>query len=226
MNQSWVSLAQTIEDGALSPGLPSGARVQKQRDDGVKTREIQVTLLSTSVHTGTHIDAPRHFVPNGKTIDQYPSETFQGSGYVLDASNLGASEVTDDWLQANAGDVKSGEILFIYFGHGHKYGTAEYFDYPYFGKRASQWLVKRGIRIVGTDTPSPDLPAPRRTGQFDFPAHAVLLGSGVLIIENLSAALGEFAGEHIEVLCFPVPVSNADGAACTPLIRRHARKVV
>jgi kynurenine formamidase len=130
--------------------------------------------LKSYMHVGTHMDAPLHMIAGGKKMDELPLEHFFGPGVVLDVRD---KQVIDSSAFDNA-TVQPGSILLLYTGFGSRYRDKTYFDNPPtvsedFAKRA----VELGVKIVGMDILGPDQPP--------FPTHKVLLGNGVLIIENL-----------------------------------------
>jgi kynurenine formamidase len=135
------------------------------------------------------MDAPLHMIEGGKTMDQISLETFFGPGIVLDARNV---------------SVPIGSIVFVYTDYAKKYKTPEYYEgYPKISEGFGKEMVKRGVKIVGMDIIGPDEPP--------YPTHKVLLGSGVLIIENL-ANLDKLLGiKKFEVVALPMKL-RADAA--------------
>jgi kynurenine formamidase len=214
----WISLAQPVYPGLPSPG-PGGAvgikRIREAIGDGGR---VQLTRMSLTTHTGTHLDAPAHFVEGGATIDLYPLERFVRQGVVIDASTVGAREVTAADLSPRMGNVRPGDIVFLDFGWGDLWGEAEYGDHPYLSVGAAELLIASGASIVAIDTPTPDLPARRRAADFSFPVHRVLLSADVLILENVSGAVSALRG-RVDVSTPPLPLRGADGAPCVPLVR-------
>ncbi len=161
--------------------------------------------LETTMHMGTHIDAPAHMIEGGKRIDELPLRLFCGKGLALNARGRKKLDVelltTEPFSNAT---ILSGRIVFFCTGFSKKYREASYFtDYPVMTETLAQELVKRKIKMVGFDTPSPDY-AP-------YAVHRILLGAGIPIIENLTnlEALLELHTFDIEAL--PMNIS-ADAA--------------
>lgn len=156
-------------------------------------------LLTTGMHTGTHIDAPAHMIPNSKKISDYPPETFFGRGKILDArgvKNIGASLLNNIMLDA-------GDILLIYTGWSEKFSNPAYFtDYPELTEEFAKRIVQSGICMLGLDSPSPDQPP--------YPIHKILLSKEILIIENLTN-LNQLIGKPFEVCASPLNI-RADAA--------------
>lgn len=185
----------------------------------VEDDDINVQYYGAPTHVGTHVDAPRHFVPGGETIDDLPLDRFAGEGIVLDVSMDDPGEITADDLRSAGGDVREGDMVLLHTGWGEKYGDPDYDPHPWLSVGAANWLVERGVTLLGCDFITPDIPVPRRPdGWMEFPVHRTLLGEGVLIAEHL--ALGAVAGERIDVQGFPIKIRGGDGAPARFVARR------
>lgn len=181
----------------------------------------QISNVQFTVHLGTHVDAPRHFIASGKTIDQYPMERFIGTAAVLDLrGRRGGSPVQIDDLIPHTASVEAAHIVLLCFGWGALFGTEDYRDHPYLSLEAAKWLADRAPSIVGADTLSLDLPAPRRPENFDYPVHQHLLSRDVLVIEGLSGTLADVAGSAGFLQAVPVNFVGADGAPVVPVFLR------
>ena len=177
---------------------------------GIENRETRKLVLGT--HTGTHIDAPRHFIPGGITVDQLPLEQLVGSASVVDLTRFGAGmEVAVDDLAKALGDCSAERVL-MRFDWDRYLGTMTYYnDSPYLSEGAAQWLVDNGCRLLGMDTAMPDNPKNGRHGLKDSPNHKILLGNGVILLEymvNLSA----LDKPVVELVVAPLKVRDGDGA--------------
>ena len=188
-------------------------------DDGPPSAAVRITHLTLSSHVGTHVDAALHFVPGGRSIDQYPAERFIGPGVVIDVPREGVVEVGRAEVEALAPDVREGDIVFFHFGYGARFGTPEYRNHPYLAEDTALWLVEKGVRMIGVDTTTPDLGGAHRPPGYHFPVHMALLPRDILIIEHLGPELGRLAGRRIEVMAVPVPIRGADGAPAAVVAR-------
>ncbi len=161
-------------------------------------------VLYAVTHVATHIDAPLHFKEDGASIDELPLDLFTGYAVVVNAEGHHAvpREVLEEELE-RAGFVE-GDAVFIYTGWEHVYGKPEYITRcPGLTREAALLLVERKAKIVGMDSPSID-PAESTT----FDAHHVLLGSGVLVIENL-CNLKDITGRRLRFYAFPLKIKGA-----------------
>ena len=119
-------------------------------EDGYRT-----TSVSLVTHAGTHVDAPAHTEPDGKTLDEFPVTTFRFDATVVDCTDVDArSAITADRLAA--GNPSPGaDALLVHTGWDDYWGTDRYRDHPFLAPGAAEWLVDRGYH-VGLDTFSPD----------------------------------------------------------------------
>jgi kynurenine formamidase len=145
-------------------------------------------LLALSEHTGTHIDAPAHFVPGGASIAEVPLERFFGRMVAIDASDMAPdTELGPERIlafEAAHGPIRPGDAVMFRFGWerywGHPTeGEKYYADWPGLSAAAALLLRDRGIRLAACDCMAID-----RFGNADFPVHHILLGAGILIGEN------------------------------------------
>ena len=121
--------------------------------------------VSIGMHTGTHIDAPAHMLIKGKKLIQMPINTFCGEGCLIDLNNVG--------------EIIKGSIVLINTGFSKFYGEKKYFlEYPVIPEELAKVFVKKEVRMVGVDTPSPDY--------YPFNIHKLFFKNNILIIENLT----------------------------------------
>ncbi len=183
-----IDLSYTLEQGM--PVWPTHARfgaiVYETYDEGEISYHRQV---SYGEHTGTHLDAPRHFFREGMSIDEVDVKSVIGRGVRIDASFLKpCEEYTVGMLkkfEEENGEIRKGDVVLFRFGWEEKYAVGkkgEEFlkDWPGLSGEAAQYLLSKEVASVGTDALALD-----PFGSEDYPSHQVLLGNGVPIIENL-----------------------------------------
>jgi arylformamidase len=177
---------------------------------GVEGRETRKLVLGT--HTGTHTDAPLHFIPNGKGIDQVPLETLVGEAKVVNFAPAKANQEID---VAALKEKLSGKIptrLILRTDWSDHFGEMTYYNnYPFFSQDAARWLMDGGCRLIAMDTPSPDNPAHSRGSGNDSPNHKVLLGAEVVLVEYLTN-LRALSKSVVELFVLPLKVAGGDGA--------------
>lgn len=161
-------------------------------------------------HCGTHVDAPRHFIPDGATLETLALEVLHGPARVIDLTPVAERELlTVAHLGTWADRLQSGDRILLRTDWSHRAGTPAYREaLPRIGDELAGWLVRRGIRMVGVEPPSVadvnDLEEVTRI-------HRILLGGGVVIIEGLNR-LERIGREEIEFTALPLLIPGGDGA--------------
>lgn len=177
---------------------------------GIENRETRKVVLGT--HTGTHLDAPRHFIPGGETADMLSLDTLIGPAFVLDFSNshpLQELDMKDFKRQLGS---RRPERLIMRFDWSDHWGKMKFYtDHPFISQDAAQWLVDRGVRLLAMDTPQPDNPAHGSGNEPDSPNHKILLGKGVILVEYL-CNLKELRQLDIELIVLPLKILDGDGS--------------
>jgi arylformamidase len=170
-----------------------------------------VSRLSTGVHIGTHVDAPHHFLNDGRTIEQLPLEVLTGPCYVIQLPD-GVEAITAEALD---GMSLPGESTRILFGTSNSRfwsrGETEFQeDFVAITEDGASWLVERGVQLVGIDYLSV---APFGDST---PTHRVLLQAGVIVLEglNLSAVPRGF----YDLYCLPLKLYGAEGAPARAIL--------
>jgi arylformamidase len=172
--------------------------------------------LCLSEHTGTHFDAPLHFVPGARAIADVPVPRFFGRMLTIEASDMPPdSELPPERILAFEqahGAIRTGDAVMFHFGWErfweHPQEAARFQkDWPGLSLAASLLLVERGVRIVGGDCMSID-----RFGSTEFPAHRTLLGADILIGENFTNL------SRLPPVCYLVSLPLAiEGGSGSPL---------
>ena len=177
----------------------------------VERRESRRVVLGT--HTGTHVDAPLHFVAGGRSIDRFPAELMSGPAGIVDLRPAQAKrEFGLSELRAALGGRKVPPRLLVRFGWSKRYGRADYFPKaPYLSLEACRWLAGCGLRLLGVDTPSIDGHDHGWKSACDAPNHRLLLGRGVFLVEALNN-LDRLKSASVELLVLPLNIYGADGS--------------
>lgn len=169
---------------------------------GIKVTEESNLALSS--HSGTHLDAPAHFVPGGKHLDDFPLDSFVLPAHVVEVFDPEAVRAED--LEDVV--VQPGDAILFRTGNSHsgRVVSGEFSDrYVYISADAAQWCVDRQLTLVGLDYISVD-----RYGDADTPAHLILLGAGILALETVN--LTEVRPGRYTLICFPLRIKGAEGS--------------
>jgi arylformamidase len=172
-----------------------------------------VTRLLLGSHSGTHIDAPAHIVPGGRTIDQYPPERFILRAWPVSVVGTPSREIAWEQIAAQLPQRLDGGAVLLHTGWDRHLGEPEAVLHPYLGLEAARGLVSRGAGLVGTDALNVDDSSLGGTQ-----IHETLLSVDVLIVENL-CGLEALRPEEV-YLCSLVPL-RLEGADGSP-IRAYA----
>lgn len=195
-------------DARLYPHGTLGVKVVKTVEEhGVNTREV--TLFN---HIGTHVDAPLHLVAGSQPLDRMPLDRFYGSAVVLDIPKGPNGAVTLSDLMDGRPPIERGDIVVICTGWAGRIGTPEYATHhPYLTTEAAEWLVTSGVRMVGIDVQSVDLPHSLREPGFRYTSLRVLLENGIPAVMNL-ANLESIRGRRITLFALPILLTGLEGA--------------
>ena len=186
-----VDLSHTLEEGI--PAWPTHARFGHTLYESYELGDVARHYgLSMSEHTGTHIDAPLHFIAEGPAhygVDEISLDRLVGRAATIEATGLEPGGLLDadhirSWEQEH-GSIKTGDKVLFRYGWDERWGTGPegrsfLEDWPGLGGDAAEYLVEKGISLVGCDTLAVDA-----AGSMENPAHYALLGNEVYIAENL-----------------------------------------
>jgi arylformamidase len=169
-----------------------------------------VSTLHMSAHTGTHVDAPRHFFDQGAGTESLPLELLIGRARVIEIDSR-AGIAAEDLAPIDLSD----DIRVLIKTHNSRlWGSPEFHqDYVGVTDSGAKHLVEHGIKVVGVDYLSVE-----KFHNPGAPAHHVLLGAGTIVIEGLN--LREVDPGVYEMFCLPLRVVGSDGAPARVVLRR------
>ena len=199
----------------LSPTLPTWPGDPGIELDLVESMDkgagANVTRMNMGVHTGTHVDAPHHFLNDGRTVEQLPLEVLTGPCYVIQLPD-GVEAITSEVLERT--EITSG-MKRLLFGtrNSHLWAKGEtkfQTDFVAITEDGAEWLVKRGVQLVGVDYLSV---APYEEG---VPTHEILLRAGVVVVEGLN--LAKVIRGFYDLYCLPLKIAGSDGAPARAIL--------
>lgn len=202
------SLNNTI---SVYPGTEHPKFKQISTIKTVGYNELNITMRT---HSGTHIDAPSHIIPNAKSLDKFPIDHFIGQAIVLDCSK--ENSITLDFLKEKKDKIKGCDFVLFYTSWQQKWNSDDYFsDFPTLTAEAAKYLIQFKLKAIGFDHISAD-----KMDSTELPIHNLLLENEILIIENLNN-LDQLIAKQFELNCIPLKIENTDGAP----IRAFARNI-
>lgn len=161
-----------------------------------------LSLLTMGSHTGTHVDAPYHFIDGGKRLGEVSMDRMVGEALVADLrgrASIDAAALKD--VPVRTGDI----VLFLTDNSARWAAPSFQRDFTYVTKDAADVLVEAGVKAVGIDYLSIE-----QFGSPDFPVHHRLLGQDVFVIEGLD--LGHVTPGRYTLVCLPLKYPDLDGA--------------
>jgi arylformamidase len=190
------------------PGDPGVKITQPRHLD--KGDTATVTRLDMGAHTGTHVDAPCHFVPGGSGVDALDLNVLVGPVLVVQA--LEADALSANLLGGLAIPPGTERVLFQ-TRNSDRWARGErefYKDFVAITEDGARWLVERGVRLVGVDYLS--------VGPFDepVPTHQILLRAGVIAVEGLN--LSGIAPGVYQLVCLPLKIAGSDGSPARAIL--------
>ncbi len=210
--QGWYDISVPIKQGMnYFPTDPAPPKIYRYHDVELGGK-VTMSMLEIIAHTGTHIDAPLHFIPGGSTISDMPLDATVGPARVIEIKDREKIRVSE----LEAYNIRKGERLLCKTRNSPvTYESPQFVeDYVYLDVEAAQYLVKKGIILFGLDNIT--------IGHFKeqdnlTKTHQTLLSAGIYILEDCALA-GVPPGEY-ELLCLPLLMYKGDAGPCRAILR-------
>jgi arylformamidase len=193
------------------PVWPGDPPVVLDRVQSMDAGDIaNVSRFGGSVHVGTHVDAPLHFIQNGKSIDSIPIKSLIGRAYVVHLPRV--DSITEEVLEKASIPPRTRRILFrtknsrLWIRGGGDFHT----DFVAIEESGARWLVRKGVQLVGIDYLSV---APYGDSA---PTHRILLEAGVVIVEGLD--LSAVTQGRYTIYCLPLKLIGIEGAPARAIL--------
>ncbi|MEX1248884.1 MAG: cyclase family protein [Anaerolineales bacterium] len=199
----------------ISPDMPvwpgDGGILIRRIDKMEDGAAANVSRMEMGVHTGTHVDAPYHFLKDGHTVESLPLKILVGRAYVIHLSD-DVDVITPEVLEA--ADIPPRTRRVLIRTRNSKQWAKEYRafqkNFVAIDVRAADYLVRRGVKLVGVDYLSV---APFGEGT---PTHVALLKAGVVIVEGLN--LAQVSQGRYNFFCLPLKLNGSDGAPARAIL--------
>lgn len=212
----WVDLTHSLEEGI--PSVPTHARYGHTLYQSYERGDVACHYrISMGEHTGTHVDAPLHFIADGDAhydVATIPIARLVGRAATIDVTDVGPAETVDrerieEW-ESEHGPLEAGDRVLFRFGWDRYWSADEdandfLTDWPGLAADAAAYLTDCDVELVGCDTAAIDA-----AGAEEFPAHYELLGNETYIVENLTN-LGELPPVSI-LFTFPLKIAEGSGS--------------
>jgi arylformamidase len=208
-SEEWIDITVPLSDGMVNwPGDPP-IKVFRIRDMG-KGDEFNMTALSMSVHSATHLDAPSHFTKLKTGIDKMPLSAVVGNARVIEIEDRDL--IQPEELRPHR--IKKGErILFKTRNSKRRWDKKPFNEnFVHLSTDAAKHLVERQVQTIGVDYLS--------IGGYEgnvSEVHHIILNARIWVIEGLD--LSHIEPGNYELICLPIKIENCEGAPARALLR-------
>ncbi len=210
-NGHLIDVTLPVAEGIVT--FPGDPQYRMSRAAQLSAGDVcNLSRIDCGVHTGTHVDAPLHFLEGGAAVESLPLDALVGPAFVVDAREV-TGHIDAATLEALEVPASARRILFR-TPNSALWSRNEFVpDFVALAPDAAAVLADRGALLVGNDYLS--------VAPFGDPAptHVALLSAGAVILEGLDLRQVE-PGWH-DVFCLPMPLVGADGAPARTLLRRR-----
>jgi len=203
-----IDLTLTISESI--PSFPGSPKPQFISWSNLKKDGYNLELLFLSSHTGTHLDAPFHFVKNGMKINQIPLNRLIGKAVLIKLektknSKISKSDITS--FEKKNEKIMNNSSIFFYTGWQKNLKKNNYFtENPGLDTSAAKYLASKNINLVGIDSPSIDLGKDE-----SYTVHQILSKNNILIVENLTN-LNKISTNEFDFTILPLKLKDATGS--------------
>ncbi|MCP4711024.1 MAG: cyclase family protein [Planctomycetes bacterium] len=212
MKQNYAihDISLTLTEGMVSypKDVPYQRRLQRDQQQGDSSL---VSMIETTVHVGTHVDAPNHFIKNGYGVDQIPLDHLYGPVFVADCS--GTPAVSADILRSII--PPDTQRLLLKTDNSTKLSDSSVVpfqnNYTFLDASGAQFCLEHHIKLVGIDYLSID-----KFGSREKSAHNILLGHNLTILEGI--VLSKVKQGVYFLACGPLKMADSDGAPCRAVL--------
>lgn len=209
-----IDLTHTYETGQLAGDSRRHPRVELCSMGKIKECGCNTSSLLLGSHTGTHMDAPYHMIAAGKTIDDIDVTFCTGDVTITDFRRFKAGEAVQI---SDIADLCITERMLFVFGWSEYYGTPQYTEsWPYLSLEAAGYLVAHGMKLLVTDTLSPDKKAVGDSS--DYPVHKLMFKTGVNIIESAANTGAIDFSKQYSISALPLKLKGLDGSPCRVIL--------
>ncbi len=203
-----IDLTLTISESI--PSFPGSPKPQFISWSNLKEDGYNLELLFLSSHTGTHLDAPYHFVKNGLKINQIPLDRLIGKAILIKIKKTNNNAITKSDIilfERKNGKIPNKSSIFFFTGWQKNLQKKNYFtENPGLDISAAKYIASKKINLVGIDSPSIDL-----GNDESFNVHHIFSKNNILIVENLTN-LKKISSKEFNFTILPLKLKDATGS--------------
>jgi arylformamidase len=198
-NNKVYDVSVNIKNDMLS--FPGDTLTRKEKTNEINKDGYKLSNISFSVHVGTHVDAPSHFIENGKNINDIKLDYFMGKAQVIEIKNK--QKITKEEL-TNL-EINSEKILFKTKNSSYLKENEFYKDFIYLTLKGAKYLVEKGVRFIGIDYITIE-----ELGTTNFDVHNFLLKNEVIILEGID--LSEINPGIYNLTALPLKLNDCEAS--------------
>lgn len=215
-----IDLSSTYKSGQIAGSPERHPKVELKRMGKIEEAGFNTSSFTLGSHTGTHMDAPRHFFADGTPIDEIDLELCCGPVTVVDFRQFkpGACIQLDDVKKL----AVTKRMLFAFGWEQDSAAPQHQKDWPYFSLKAAQYLADNGMRLMVLDTPSPDCAA--KGCPEDFHVHKTLFPRGITFVELVVNTHSIDFSSNYHLTALPLKLQNLDGSPCRVILTAEEEK--
>jgi kynurenine formamidase len=207
-----VDLTHLLNPDTQTFPVPWHKKIEFSALGTIDTVGRNTTHVHIGSHSGTHIDAPSHFIPNGETIEQIVLEKCVGEFTYFNLRKTNPKEaISVDILKNTVPELKKGKILILDFAWSSNFGEPHYYSHqPFLSYEASEYLLSSDPKMIGYDVAMPDNPLEGFGNTCDSPVHKLFLSHGIPLLENLK--IEKPIDEFRTLIALPLRFEGLDGS--------------
>lgn len=215
-----IDVSMGLDGDCMTCGTPWHAQVAVSQLGHLKEVGRNTSKIVLGSHSGTHIDAPKHFFDDGYGVDKLNLDILCGEISVIDFQNIhqgGCVQLKD------IEKIKVTQRMLFRFGWYEYWKSEKYYDrFPYFSIEAARYLVENGLKLIALDTPSPDNGrCIHAEMQEDSPVHKYFLKNDVIIVEYLTNTKCIQNNKTCSIIALPLKIIGCDGAPGRVIIKEE-----
>jgi arylformamidase len=207
---SWIDLTHPVHAGTPTWEDAEPALIRTVCEIGPHS-PVRVSHISMGAHTGTHLDAPAHFLPEGRMVEDLSLDDLVGPAWVVET---GAAAIVDGALLEGL-DIPPNAVRLLFRTSSTERGlmSRREFDRSYVGldESGARWIASRGVRLVGFDYLSV------QSWEASDETHRTLLREGIVLVEGLE--LSAIRAGWYDMICLPLLARGLDGSPARVVVK-------
>lgn len=210
-----IDLSLGLQDGMITYPTSVHQKFESSIVGRIAIEGRETRKFTMGSHCGTHVDAARHFLPNGGTVDEFDVNDLVGEAFLINLGEMAPGSIIEkDIIEMHLNDIKNHNVNRIVFrtDWSRFWNTNQYYkDWPYFSAEAMELVLALNIKLIGIDFPSPDSAYFGNDCSLDSPNHKKIFSQKVILTEYLTN-LDKLSPGKIFLMVMPLKLLGFDGA--------------